>query len=178
MTSPFAFQDPRIELLWLHWRASLRPGRLPRREDIDPVALKDVLPVIWIYRLDASGRDFYCALAGQEILKVWGRPGMIGAPISQLFGPAAYETLRARWLELLDRPAVMHGSARYSPHWAEAPSPRRPERLSLPLDGPDGRRYGVLGATCYGLEEPADSDAESLRLLPPRVVAVEDLLSP
>jgi hypothetical protein len=178
MTPPFLIDDPRIQVLWSHWRAALRPDRLPRREDIDPAAVRDALPITWIYRLDDSGRDFYCSLAGDEILTAWARPGMIGMPISQLFGPAAYETLRTRWLDLLDRPAAMHGSARYNPLWAEAqPMPRRPERLSLPLDGPDGRRYGVLGATSYANLAHAETDAAPLRLLPPRIVPVEDMLN-
>ena len=177
MTSPFLIEDPRIQALWKHWRGLLRPGRLPRREEIDPTVVKDALPITWIYRLDDSGRDFYCSLAGEEILSAWGRPSMIGMPLSQLFAPAAYETLRTRWLDILDRPAAMHGSARYNPLWAEAqPVPRRPERLSLPLDGADGRRYGVLGATSYAVQAHADADAADLRLLPPRVVAIEELL--
>jgi len=177
MTSPFLIEDPRIQLLWDHWRASLRPGRLPRREEIDPTVVKEALPITWIYRLDDSGRDFYCALAGEEILTAWGRAGMIGTPISQLFGPSAYETLRARWLDLLDRPATMHGSARYNPLWAEAqPMPKRPERLSLPLDGSDGRRYGVLGATSYALQAHAETDGTAFRLLPPRIVSIDDIL--
>ncbi len=176
LPSPFFIDDPRILLLWEHWRGALRSGRLPRREDIDPTAIKDALPIAWIYRLDDSGRDFYCALAGDEIMAAWSRPGMIGTPISQLFGPAAYRTIRSRWLELLDRPAVMHGSTRYNQHWAETAPMNRPERLSLPLDGPDGRRYGVLGATSYQQRDTAETDDAPLRLLPPRIVPIEDLL--
>lgn len=176
MTSPFLIDDQRIQLLWTHWRSSLKPGRLPQREDIDPIAVKSALPIIWIYRLDDSGRDFYCALAGDEIMSAWGRPGMIGMPISQLFPTPAYHSLRSRWLELLDRPAVMHGSARYNQHWAETPMRDRPERLSLPLDGPDGRPYGVIGATSYRQPEAAETDDNAIRLLPPRVVGIDELL--
>lgn len=176
MTSPFLIDDQRILLLWTHWRSSLKPGRLPRREDIDPIAVKSALPIIWIYRLDDSGRDFYCALAGDEIMSAWGRPGMIGMPISQLFPTSNYHSLRSRWLDLLDRPAVMHGSARYNQHWAETSSKDHPERLSLPLDGPDGRPYGVIGATSYHQPEAAEADESSIRLLPPRVVGIDELL--
>ncbi|MBM3533089.1 MAG: PAS domain-containing protein [Alphaproteobacteria bacterium] len=177
MGSPFLIEDPRIRVLWDCWRQALRPGRLPRRDEIDPDAFKDALPIAWLYRLDDSGRDFYCALAGEEIVAAWGRPGMIGMPISHLFGPAAYETLRARWLDLLDRPAAMHGSIRYNPLWAESrPTPQRPERLSLPLNGPDGHRHGVLGATSYAARAHAETDATAIRLLPPRIVPIEEML--
>lgn len=176
MTSPFMIEDSRIQLLWDHWRSFLGPGRLPRRDEIDPTAIKGALGITWIYRLDDSGRDFYCALAGDEIMSAWGKPGMIGMPLSQMFLLPSYQTLRTRWLELLDRPAVMHGSARYNQHWAETAAKDRPERLSLPLDGPDGRPYGVIGATSYRQSETADADADALRLLPPRVVGIEELL--
>lgn len=175
MASPFLIEDSRIQFLWDHWRSFLRPGRLPRREEIDPTAIKGALAITWIYRLDDSGRDFYCALAGDEIMSAWGRPGMIGMPLSQMFPPASYETLRARWLELLDRPAVMHGSARYNQHWAETPARDRPERLSLPIDGQDGRPYGVIGATSYRPPEEAETDANIFRLLPPRVIGIDEL---
>ena len=175
MASPFLIEDSRIQFLWDHWRSFLRPSRLPRREEIDPTAIISALSITWIYRLDDSGRDFYCALAGDEIMSAWGRPGMIGMPLSQMFPPASYETLRARWLELLDRPAVMHGSARYNQHWAETPPRDRPERLSLPLDGQDGRPYGVIGATSYRPPEEAETDANIFRLLPPRVIGIDEL---
>lgn len=175
--SPFLIDDPRILMLWVHWRSALRPGRLPRRDDIDPAVIKSALPITWIYRLDDSGRDFYCALAGDEIVAAWGRPGLIGMPISQMFPLPAYQTLRARWLELLDRPAVMHGSARYNQHWAETAMRDRPERLSLPLDGADGRPYGVLGATSYQKPHKAETDASGIGLLPPRMIGIDELLA-
>jgi hypothetical protein len=174
--SPFLIDDPRIQLLWDHWRVALKPGRLPRREDIDPTVIKGALGITWIYRLDDSGRDFYCALAGDEIMSAWGRPGMIGTPISNMFQLSAYEVLRARWLEVIDRPAVMHGSARYNQHWAETPLKERPERLSLPLDGPDGRPFGVIGATSYQKLQGAEPDGSTLGLLPPRIVGIDELL--
>lgn len=172
---PFEFQDHRLGVLWEHWAASLRPDHLPRRDDIDPSALREILDIVWIYRLDDSGRDFYCALAGDLIMKAWQRPNMIGSPISLLFAPDIYGMLRGRWLELLERPAVMHGSMRYNPTGLETSASRPAERLSLPLQGPDGRPYGMIGATGYVRTRSEPQEPEVMRLLPPKIVPVSDL---
>ncbi len=172
---PFTL-DRRLNVLWDHWASSLRPDHLPCREDIDPGALREILEITWIYRLDDSGRDFYCALAGDLIMTAWQRPNMIGAPITLLFAPDIYQMLRTRWLELLERPAVMHGSMRYNPTGFETSASQPAERLSLPLHGPDGRPYGMIGATGY-VRAPRSTrqEPETQRLLPPKIVPIADL---
>ncbi len=173
---PFAFQDRRLTVLWDHWASSLRPDHMPRREDIEAGALREILDITWIYRLDDSGRDFYCALAGDLIMKAWQRPNMIGAPITLLFAPDIYQMLRTRWLELLERPAVMHGSMRYNPTGFETSASQPAERLSLPLYGADGRPYGMIGATGYVRAQRSErQEPETMRLLPPKIVPVADL---
>lgn len=173
---PFTFRSPSLGDLWSHWRGLLKPGRLPRRDEIDPGALRRVLPQVWIYRLDATGRDFYCALAGEEILAAWQpRTGMIGRPIRELFPPDVHETLRERWLGLLDRPAVMHGSSLYNPTLRDSTITRYAERLSLPVDGAEGRRYGLIGVTSYLIEPFAKVDVHPASLLPPKIVPVDEL---
>ena len=172
---PFQFRDRRLRLLWDHWTASLRPEALPRREDIDPSALREILDITWIYRLDDSGRDFYCALAGELIIGAWRRPNMIGSPISLLFAPDVYKALKERWLDLLDRPAVMHGSMLYNPTSLELATDQAAERLNLPLSGADGRPYGMIGVTAYARRRADVPEPNRLRLLPPRIVPVSDL---
>ena len=172
---PFTFQDRRLTVLWDHWASSLRPNNMPRREDIDPGALREILEITWIYRLDDSGRDFYCALAGDLIMKAWQRPNMIGAPITLLFAPDIYQMLRTRWLELLERPAVMHGSMRYNPTCFQT-SAQPAERLSLPLFGAGGRPYGMIGATGYVRAQRSErQEPATMRLLPPKIVPVAEL---
>ncbi len=172
---PFVFQDSRLGILWDHWAKSLSPERLPRREDIDPGALREILDIVWIYRLDDSGRDFYCALAGDLIVTSWKRPGMIGTPISLLFAPDIYGLLRTRWIELLERPAVMHGSLRYNPTGFEISAGQSAERLSLPLHSADGRPYGMIGATGYVRTRSEAPEASAKRLLPPKIAPVSEL---
>ena len=173
---PFTFQDRRLGVLWDHWARSLRPDRLPRREDIDPAALREILDIMWIYRLDDSGRDFYCSLAGEVIIAGWQRPTMIGTPISLLFAPDVYQTLRDRWLELMEQPAVMHGSMIYNPTILEVSTSQLAERLSLPINGPDGRPYGMIGTTGYVRAAAHEKQGPALkRLLPPKIVPVGDL---
>ena len=61
---PFSFQTPELGDLWRHWRGLLAPGRLPRRDEIDPGALRRILGIVWIYRLDASGQAWEKIIAG------------------------------------------------------------------------------------------------------------------
>ena len=174
---PFTFDDRRLHVLWEHWRGALRPDRLPRREDIDPTALRGVLPMVWIYRIDGSGRDFYCALAGEEIRAAWDRPGLIGLHMSEMFEADVYPELRGRWLRLLDEPAVMHSSTRYQGDRVETPRRRRrAERLTLPLWDGKGAPYGVIGITSY-VPPSSDRDPATIGPLPPRIVPVTTLLA-
>jgi hypothetical protein len=174
--SPFTFDDKRLGVLWGHWMAALRMNRRPRRADIDPAALRGVLPMIWIYRVDGTGRDFYCSLAGEEIVAAWNLPGLIGLHMSKMFEPEVYPELRERWLHLLDSPAVMHSSTRYQADWAEPPRRRRrAERLTLPLWDAEEAPYGVLGMTSY-VSGTLDRDPTTIGPLPPRIVPVDALL--
>lgn len=173
---PFTFRSSSLRDLWRHWRGLLTPGRLPRRNEIDPGAFRRILGQVWIYRLDATGRDFYCALAGEEIRTAWHQHGsMIGRPIRELFPPDVYGTLRDRWLGLLDRPAVMHGSSLYNPTLRGSVVTRYAERLSLPIDDAEGRRYGLIGVTSYLVEPFAEVDVHPASLLPPKIVPVDEL---
>lgn len=173
---PFTFHSPSLRDLWSHWRSLLTPGRLPRRDQIDPGTLRRILTQVWIYRLDATGRDFYCALAGEEIRAAWHQHGrMIGRPIRELFPADVYEALRERWLGLVDRPAVMHGSSLYNPTLRGSGVTRQAERLSLPIDDAAGRRYGLIGVTSYVIEPFTNVDLHPASLLPPKIIAVDEL---
>lgn len=61
-----AAADPRVARVLAYWRGLARPGRLPSRADLDPVALVPVLPFVSI--LDAlEGGDFRFRLVGEAL---------------------------------------------------------------------------------------------------------------
>ncbi len=148
---PFQFHDERLRILWDHWYSLCQGDIPPCRDDIDPGKLRKVLPLTWIYRKHRDREEFYCSLAGDEVIRAWNGRRMIGVECTDLFAPDAWAVLRARWMTVLTTPAVQYsegapqllvGSARY----------KRAERLTLPLLHRDGAPYGVIGATRYSYD--------------------------
>ena len=155
--------DPTLTALYRHW-LDARGGRaLPARKAIDPLALRDTLPNLFLYTYDAKalapgagkpGR-FYCRLAGEQINL------MVGTVCSkrfldQIFAPQVFRVVRERYTEIVTRPTVlhMHGVVKMA-NGLDVPG----ERLVLPLGddgglGPTGAGDALVGAAVYYLSRP------------------------
>lgn len=137
--------DPRFKQLlrvWAGWREGLNP---PKRSHIDPAALKDCLPHLWIFRLDEAGEDLTCTLAGEAIREAWGF-SIQGMSPTRLWGEVDGNIARQRLLRAAIVPGIIHGRTGITPG---GELKRIAERLMLPLVDDNGRPYGTMGMTFF-----------------------------
>lgn len=76
--------DRSIEALLAYWTAKRGARAVPRREDIDPIELKDHLPSLFMLDVLDAGRDFRYRLVGTTIAEMSGRD-VTGAKLSTLY---------------------------------------------------------------------------------------------
>lgn len=138
--------DPQLDSVFRYWRDRWKPGRLPRRDEIDPVKLPpDCLPHLFLYRLEPDGRLRYI-LIGTAIVKVLGRD-FTGHYLDEvLTGPAGARRQRLYRRVIEGRmPLYVTG-----PAFTPSGESRSVERLILPVSS-DGEVCDYLfGIARYG----------------------------
>lgn len=138
------FSDPRFQRLLRHW-AEQRSGLMAPRAAIDPAAIRDCLPHVYLMRWLPDEDDFICTLSGEQVNEAWGH-NMIGKRPREFMplptGARAMDIYRL----IVRMPAVHVG------HRAIMPLDRAEkaaERLVVPLAHPDGSPWGFLGLSVY-----------------------------
>jgi len=64
--------DERIATLLRHWQAVRGDRRMPRRSDIDPAAIRTLLPNVWLCDYEPVERRFRYRLCGEAIAGIFG----------------------------------------------------------------------------------------------------------
>lgn len=145
-------EQPALRRLGSYWQ-SLRRGRpMPERADIEPWAIPDLLPDLWIWSVQRQPRAFHLRLAGDRISRLvgeWKR----GSELAEAAPRERLPLLRLRFERVAFGPALVRASgyARLGPEHAV---PVRAERLMLPLGRSTEEAEDILGITWY--EELAD----------------------
>jgi hypothetical protein len=125
------------------WSALPCNDGVPARADFDPMAIRQILPVVsLIERIDES--EWRMRLAGTEIERRWGRT-LTGLSYTEVMAPAAAMSTLCEFEAICRQPC---GS--WSMRHLELSSGRRfdVETLRLPLRGPDGSVSLIL--SCSG----------------------------
>ena len=142
------------EEMYSYWAGLRRGARLPGRGDVDPAALKRLLPTVSLIDVRREPLDFRVRLAGTGLYSVYGRE-ITGRMLGDIYQGPAGEYWRKELDKVVDerRPGVgVHSLAwRGAPHMSIL-------WLRLPLAGADGRINQVL---CH------DEELASRRLLTP-----------
>ncbi len=142
--------DPTLKALYRHWLQVRGDRPMPARRAIDPMAIPEVLPNLFLYTYDPEKNRFYCRLAGEQINL------MVGTVCSkrfldQIFQPQVFKVVHQRYHAIVTRPTIlhMHGVVRMA-NDLKVPG----ERLVLPLadDGVTGD--ALVGAAVYHLSLP------------------------
>jgi hypothetical protein len=63
-------QSPRIQRLSAYWHGKMSEGNVPRRQDIDPVELKSLLPYMIVVEIEADPFRVLYRLAGTKVVEM------------------------------------------------------------------------------------------------------------
>jgi hypothetical protein len=157
-----AITAPNLITVATHWQDVRGDRLMPAWSDIDAVALRHALPMIWAWRYDAGRKTFMGRLAGEEVAAVVGG-NVRNRPIEECFSATSVPVIRARLEKILAGPCFMHGAGTvYVRHGYTGSG----ERVALPLASDGIHADGVLGATLYrfgikpAAEDPITFDPE------------------
>lgn len=144
--------EPRFRRVLRHWAerrqaADGKPGVRTPRSAIDPGAIRDCLPNVWIHQYLPDQDDFICTLAGESVNQAWGR-SLIGKRVSQIMPAPIRERVQLLYRRMLMMPAVQFSQRRILPTDRLVQSA---DRLIVPLSRDDGSPYGIFGITIYHL---------------------------
>ena len=165
-----SFADPRIALFLNAWRDARQGSLVPYKHDFDPISVPGLLRFVWMYRYDPDLGDFVCLLAGEDVNTAWGR-SIKNAKLQEVVGLQDHATVLERWLQIVGRPAGLHGAKdeRLTAHetW-------RAERMILPLRSDGGETDHVIGLSLYRLALP-DGQRQPLVSEDITIIPCEDL---
>ncbi|MGE4220274.1 MAG: PAS domain-containing protein [Alphaproteobacteria bacterium] len=139
------FSDPRLGRLYAYWRSKQSDGRPPRRRDLDPIEIPDLLPILHLIDVLWDPLRFRHRLVGTDVVRHMARD-VTGLMVDEsLYGPATdeiFESLRKLATEC--RP--YRRQARLDWHgrqWLAV------ESVELPLTGDAGEVSMILRGTSF-----------------------------
>lgn len=160
--------DGRLRRLASYWD-SLRHGRaMPRFDEIEPWKVPDLLPIMWVWRVDRAQRLLFLRLVGEEVRRVLGNWPR-GSELDAVAPAAARHLLRRRYEQVAYGPAILH--VRGFAYIGDLRIPA--ERLILPLGADASAADDILGISCYDMtprrqieDRAYDSEESRETLLP------------
>jgi hypothetical protein len=142
--------DARVRALYDYWQARCRDGRPPRRSDIDPVDLPNLLRWLWLVDVarDAPGwpMRFRCRLMGTEHVRTMGHDPT-GKWMDEAFPTFLTNPTYADYVQVAEKgvPSYRAGVPLYHLNKGHV----RMERIMLPLLGTGKTIDMMLAITVY-----------------------------
>ncbi len=143
-------RDPRLRALVAHWLDARKGRSLPSRQNINPLAVRSALSVIWLCDYDARQGSLPIRLMGEDIRALY-NCDVRGRDLLDFF-PQAMRKQIPYWLGLVaDEPCATHAIGQVlTPEGIGCPA----ERIHLPLAENGETPDAVIGATAYQLGKP------------------------
>jgi hypothetical protein len=137
--------SPDLQAIVTHWDAARGTKRMPAFRDIDPVALGRSLRHIWVWKYERATGDFINRLAGEEIVRAFGKSPR-GMKMTDFFPSEVYQEFLPWHLRVIEEPAFLHGAGKV---YSRVDRYFTGERIMLPLSEDGEQGDGILGATVY-----------------------------
>ena len=136
-------RSPAVRAAFDFWLAFREQGRFPSFDDIDPAAIKEALPYLWVLRYDRADGRFSYRIAGEEINQFYHR-NLSGKPVDGVLAPELAEAFQGRARRVVENTCVMHLIGKV---YRSAGYEALGERIYLPLSPARNDDGGVLGVT-------------------------------
>lgn len=155
--------DPRLVRLLGYWVERRGVRTAPRRADIDPLDIPDLLPILNLLDVLHDPLRFRHRLVGTEVVQALGRDATGRFVGEGLYGSAAQEVFDSlARLTREVRPFRRHSRLSWNgQEWLLL------EALELPLLGDDGRVAMILRGNCFSLMAEAPAERLSFEPLDP-----------
>jgi hypothetical protein len=154
-SSPFVFDNARLRQFYEYWLGKGRNGRLPGRQDIDPVQIPELLP--WMILVDPVPADsrvrFRIRLVGTGIVARAGRDAT-GKWYEELFAPRDVERFTEIYAGIMASGQPHHFRSDYDIERLQGREHIRYERLLCPL-ATDGQTVDMLAGVVAFIDDSA-----------------------
>ncbi len=126
-----------------HWGEACKDGELASWKDLQPVAIKKHLPIVWSYDYDAANDDFIGRLAGAKVTALSSGP-FKGVRLSEIRPSDRYPRSLLRARRVANEPALYRGHGLV---YQSAESIGVGERIVMPLRRDGNYPGGIFGAS-------------------------------
>ncbi len=144
-------QSPKLLSIALNWKEFGGGVRIPAWRDVDPIVLKECLPILWSWKYDAASDSFTGRLSGEDIVRAHGK-SLRGAALRDFFAKNVVDMIHQRYRKIVTEATIAHGVGRVHVY---SGGNGIGERIILPLSDDGVTCDGILGATTYRLDESA-----------------------
>jgi hypothetical protein len=154
-------QDPHGRLFLDYWAIKCREGRLPRRQDIDPLEMRSFLPYVVLLDVERQpgglGLRFRYRLVGTHVVEIFGRE-LTGVHLDEVNFPDIYPAVHDQLARVVQtcRPAI----GCYVTPTTHRQFPRY-EHVTVPMASDGFAVDMLLGVRC-GLPGPRQRTEQSL----------------
>lgn len=146
---------PSLRRLYEYWDEKRGRRIAPARADIDPVDIPDILPNLFIYRLewaDDGTPHYLMRLFGTALVEAFGRD-LTGMEFDDIFGGPEYEVMRLEYDTVARTAAPL--CVRHDANWIERDHVVY-ERMLLPLSDDEKTVDRLIGAAYFETLPSAD----------------------
>jgi hypothetical protein len=135
----------KLRRLLAYW-LDLRGDKLvPRRAQLDPIAIPWALSHIWLLQLDLTVDRFRYRLAGESVQGIY-EQNISGKTIFDLMDEDNAGIVDAKFHQICHEPCICHD---IGPVYTKTDRPGLGERVILPLATDEGQNEFILGCTIY-----------------------------
>jgi hypothetical protein len=135
-------RSPAVRVVYDFWMSFWTRGKLPTFDDVNPAAIKEALPYLWVLKYDRREDNFTYRIVGEEVNRFY-RRNMSGLPVDEMPTDLA-EVFKGRSRRVVQNRQALHLVGKV---YRLAGYDAFGERIYLPLAPSRNDDGGVIGVT-------------------------------